>query len=442
MARESSVDHPVNLPASRSSDEGIRRGPIVRWMVSGLRHYLGDTPVRLDLWGALIDEPREGPALVSVRIRSPRVALQLAYNPWLHFGEAYMRGDLDVEGDLLALLTGIYRAAISRSVGRPVVERASTGLTRNTMPRSRANVHHHYDLGNDFYRLWLDRNLVYTCAYFPTSDAPLEEAQEAKLEYVCRKLRLEPGEHVVEAGCGWGALALYMARRHRVKVTAFNISTEQIAYARARARAEGLDRQVEFVEADYRMIDGRYDAFVSIGMLEHVGLARFAALGDVIARVLDPVTGRGLLHFIGRDRPGALNPWIRRRIFPGAYPPTLPEVFTRVFEPHGFSVSDVENLRRHYALTLRQWRARYERAVDTVRAMFDEAFTRAWRLYLAGSEAAFLTGSLQLFQVVFTPRGSTRLPSTRADVYRDMHVGGAAPALAGLPDRAAGGRNP
>jgi cyclopropane-fatty-acyl-phospholipid synthase len=205
-----------------------------------------------------------------------------------------------------------------------------------------------------------------------------------------------------------------MATRYGASVRAFNISKEQIAYAREKARAASVSDRVEFIEDDYRNLRGTYDVFVSVGMLEHVGLADFAALAGVIDRSLRP-SGRGLLHFIGRDRSGLLNSWIRKRIFPGAYPPTLREVFERVLEPPGFSVLDVENLRPHYAKTIEHWAQRFESASDRVAAMFDETFVRAWRLYLAGSQAAFITGSMQLFQVVFARNGADQVAWTRGD---------------------------
>jgi cyclopropane-fatty-acyl-phospholipid synthase len=281
----------------------------------------------------------------------------------------------------------------------------------NTLGGSRSNIYHHYDIGDDFYRLWLDREMVYTCAFFPTPQVSLEEAQVAKMDLVCSKLWLKPRETVVEAGCGWGALALHMARHYGVNVKAYNVSREQIAYARKRANAEGLDSRVEFIEDDYRMIRGEFDVFVSIGMLEHVGVDHYRDLGEVIHRCLKPA-GRGILHTIGRDYPGRLNAWIERRIFPGAYAPSLREIM-KVLEPRSFSVLDVENLRLHYALTLQHWLDRFQAAEARVKEMFDEAFVRAWRLYLAGSLAAFHTGSLQLFQVVFARHGSNEIPWVR-----------------------------
>jgi cyclopropane-fatty-acyl-phospholipid synthase len=283
--------------------------------------------------------------------------------------------------------------------------------------RAAENIHHHYDIGNDFYRLWLDRDLVYTCAYFPAPEASLEEAQQAKLDYVCRKVGLRRGETVFEAGCGWGALALHMARRYGARVRAWNISSEQVAYARARAEAEGLADRVEFVLDDYRAIEGRCDVFVSVGMLEHVGPRHYRELGAVIDRTLDRTRGRGLLHFIGRDAPAPLNVWITRRVFPGAYPPSLREAIAGVLEPFAFSVTDVENLRLHYARTLAHWLERFERRAGEVREMYDEAFVRTWRLYLAGAQASFAAGSLQLFQVTFARNGLNDVPWTRAGLY-------------------------
>ena len=282
---------------------------------------------------------------------------------------------------------------------------------------ARENIHHHYDIGNDFYRLWLDKEMVYSGAYFATPAMTLDEAQRAKLNYVCRKLWLRPGETVVEVGGGWGALALLMARDYGATVKSFNISREQIQYARHRAQAEGLDSRVEFIEDDYRNITGRFDALVSLGMLEHVGARHYDEFGRMMDRCLSPA-GRGLIQSIGQDQQDETNPWIERRIFPGTYPPTLRQM-TDLFEPSGFSILDVENLRLHYAQTLRHWLRRFEASADRVAEMFDHRFVRMWRLYLAGSCAAFTSGNLQLFQVVFARPGVNDIPWNRARLYAD-----------------------
>ena len=355
------------------------------------------------------------PPVATIRFADRRALVGLAVDPERAFGDAFAEGRIEVDGDLVAALEAAYRGLED---GHPSWLRRVALDQRHSLRRDRGNIHRHYDLGNDFYAQWLDGQLVYTGAYFDSPVRSLEEAQVAKMDHVCRKLGLQPGETVVEAGCGWGALALHMARHYGVRVRAFNISREQVRLARDRAREQGLEDRVTFVEEDYRRIDGPADVFVSVGMLEHVGRGQYGELAAVIARCLAGRRGRGLLHFIGRDAPLPLNAWIRRRIFPGAYAPTLEETFRGVLAPAGMSVLDVENLRLHYALTLRHWRERYERAVAEGRIGFDERFRRAWRLYLAGSEAAFSTGSLQLFQVLFAPHGSRAVPWTRAGLYR------------------------
>jgi cyclopropane-fatty-acyl-phospholipid synthase len=372
--------------------------------------------VHFSLWngeafGASADE-----ALARVHVKDRATLVSLVTNPEMAFGDAYMDGALEIQGDLVGLLEQSFRRMPNREGWEWWVTRLVTRLLRNnSLMGARRHIQRHYDLGNDFYRLWLDRDLVYTCAYFPEPGASLEVAQQAKLEHVCRKLRLRPGEEVVEAGCGWGALALYMAREYGVRVRAFNISEEQVAFARERAEQLGLGGRVEFVQDDYRNVTGRYDAFVSVGMLEHVGRSHYTDLGAVIDRSLT-AQGRGFLHSIGRAQPHPLHPWIEKRIFPGAHPPTLAEI-VRVLQPGGLAVLDVENLRVHYARTLEHWLARFEDCAAEVESRFDASFVRMWRLYLASSIASFRAGSLQLFQVLFARAGHDGMPWTRADLY-------------------------
>jgi cyclopropane-fatty-acyl-phospholipid synthase len=399
--------HAFSVPTFSSRTAPLASTPLDRWALARIRGMVADARVRFLLWDGFESPSTAGAPVGTIAFRNRRALLSWVWDPDLNFGETYMFGAVDLRGDLVAILSEIYRA-LGAAKPRPwwLWQRS------NDVGAARENVHRHYDLGNEFYALWLDREMAYTCAYFPTPASTLEEAQVAKMDRVCRKLALKPGERVIEAGCGWGGLALFMAREYGVTVRAVNVSGEQIAYARDQARAQGLADRVEFVEDDYRNVRGRYDAFVSVGMLEHVGPADYPALGAVIDRSLTD-RGRGLLHFIGRNRPGPLNPWIRKRVFPGAYPPALPEVFDRVLVPWDFSVTDVENLRLHYAVTLEHWRRRFDASGDAVATMFDETFVRAWRLYLAGSQAAFVAGTMQLFQVVFA-RGSTNdIPWTR-----------------------------
>jgi len=377
-----------------------------RWALARLQGLVATAPVTFMLWDGYEIASSCGPPAGTILFRNRSALAAWFWDPQLHFGETYVSGSVEIRGDLYAVLE-----ALSWAFGLPNWSPWQRAIANDTHA-ARHNVHHHYDIGNDFYRLWLDREMVYTCAYFPSPESTLEDAQVAKMDLVCRKLRLTPGERVIEAGCGWGSLALFMAKHYGVTVRAFNISSEQIAYARDRAKTEGLGERVEFIEDDYRSVRGAYDAFVSVGMLEHVGAPDYPTLGRVIDRSITS-GGRGLLHFIGRNRPAPLNAWIRKRIFPGAHAPVLREVFEHVLEPHQFSVLDVENLRLHYAKTLEHWRQRFLHSAAHVAAMFDDAFVRTWDLYLAGSQAAFMTGSLQLFQVVFTRGKNNNVPWRR-----------------------------
>ena len=389
-----------------------------RWAAKRVLAGAGTPSISLELWNGEVAAGVSNPA-TRIRINQRSALFGLLYRTDIHFGDAYSDGRIEVDGDLVEFLENLYlsiRHSIPRDSWRRHVSEWLNRPNANSQATARGNIHHHYDLGNDFYQLWLDERMLYTCAYYSHEAATLEQAQIAKMEHVCRKLELEPGMQVVEAGCGWGALALYMAEHYNVHVTAYNISTEQLAYARARAEAENLGHLVNFVEADYRTMQGPCDRFVSVGMLEHVGLQNFRELGALVKRVLAS-HGRGLIHSIGRNAPAPNNPWIEQRSFPGSYPPSLSEM-AEIFEPHRLSILDVENLRLHYARTCRDWLARFDSHVEAVSSMYDTSFSRAWRLYLAGSVAAFATGSLQLFQVVFTHEENDTVPLTREHLYR------------------------
>ena len=379
---------------------------------------VGDPPIEFELaWTGERIVPDANQPAEKVRIADRSTLRGLLRDAQLRFGDAYSSGQIEVEGDLVRFMVTVFRTLSAPEDS--IANRVAGWLhrpRRNTLAGSRDNIHRHYDLGNDFYSLWLGETMAYTCAYYPSAEATLDQAQFAKMEHVCRKLRLKSGDSVVEAGCGWGGLAMHMAGRYGAKVRAFNISKEQVEFARRRARERGLDHLVEFIEDDYRNIQGTYDVFVSVGMLEHVGIDHYSELGRVVCRSLTG-EGRGLIHSIGRNRPGPLHPWIERRIFPGAYPPSLGEMM-QIFEPSSLSVLDVENLRLHYVRTLRHWLELYEGALDKVRSMFsDESFVRMWRLYLSGSIAAFDTGVLQLFQVLFTKQDNNAIPLTREYMY-------------------------
>src|SRR5689334_21753825 len=300
-------DHPLPVPDISNDVSSWASTPLDHWVLGRIQRTVPTAPIKFALWDGFELPSPSRPIVSTVRFRNRLALFSWLWDPELNFGETYMSGAVEFSGDLVDLLEAVYRALPAAKPRRWWLWQKS-----NDVDASKENVHHHYDLGNEFYRLWLDREMLYTCAYSPTPDCSLEDAQSAKMELVCRKLRLRAGERVVEAGCGWGSLALHMARHYGVQVRAFNISKEQIQFARERARAERLDGQVEFVEDDYRNISGSYDAFVSVGMLEHVGMKNFPRLGDVIHGCVQS-GGRGLIHTIGRNRPKPMHPWIDRR---------------------------------------------------------------------------------------------------------------------------------
>jgi cyclopropane-fatty-acyl-phospholipid synthase len=396
---------------SRSSDQ---------WLLGRISKTIGPVPIRIAFADGAAISLSDSP-VATVIIPDRKTLARLLLDPEVAFGDGYADGTIQVQGSLTKLVEAIYQARSQENSHGPLYSRLASKWTdwlqSNTPGGSRRNIHAHYDVGNAFYKLWLDEQLVYTCAYFSTPSATLEQAQTAKLDYICRKLRLQAGETVVEAGCGWGALALHMARHYGVAVKAFNVSREQILFGRQRAEEEGLSGQVEFIEDDYRNVSGKFDAFASVGMLEHVGARNYKDLSDVIRRSIGE-SGRGLFHFIGKNQPGAYSRWMRKRIFPGAYIPALREAI-EIFERWDYSVLDVENLRLHYAKTLEHWLERFEKSQQQVVSMYDSKFVRAWRLYLAGSLAAFRSGSLQLFQIVFAGPRCRPVWWTRAPLYSE-----------------------
>ena len=423
MARSPAGNRPATLDLPDTSTHAFNSRQIVtpldRWIARKMMAVVGDPPVVLRLWdGGEVTQPQAQP-VARLQYHSRQAMFKTIINPELYFGDLYASGQVSIGGDLVKFMEIIYNnleSKVEKSWLRQLVLWLQHRRIANSFDKSKDNIYHHYDIGNDFYRLWLDQpEMQYTCAYFPDQSMTLEQGQVAKLHHVCRKLELKAGDEVVEAGCGWGGLALFMAKHYGVKVTAYNISREQVAYACSRAEQEGLSERIEYVLEDYRNIRGEYDAFVSVGMLEHVGTKDFATLGQVINRCLKP-SGRGLIHSIGRNRPAPMNAWIERRVFPGAYPPSLMELM-EIFEPNHLSVLDVENLRRHYSLTLQHWLQRYEQHREEILGMMDESFLRTWRLYLAGSISAFNVGELQLFQVVFSRRQNNQLPWSRAHLY-------------------------
>jgi len=358
---------------------------------------------------------------ITIRLADGRVGRDMATAPRLGVAEAFMDGRLIIEqGDILGFITLVQKNNLwesQRSIDRKSpLRRFWGGITRgahqfNLPGRSRRNVAHHYDLDAGLYDLFLDADRQYSCAYFARPDMTLEEAQEAKKAHIAAKLMLSPGQKVLDIGCGWGGMALYLNRHFGVDVTGITLSTEQLAIARARAEAAGVTDHVRFELIDYRAMRGQFDRIVSVGMFEHVGAPHFREFFRTCRNLLAP-DGVMLLHTIGRmGGPGNTDAFTRKYIFPGGYIPALSEIVA-ASEPNNLAVTDVETLRLHYALTLRQWYARTVANREKVEALYDARFYRMWTFYLAGAVGAFENGGLVNYQLQYT-RNRRALPITR-----------------------------
>lgn len=347
---------------------------------------------------------RPGPE-ATMCLTDPTLYRKLFFNPELHAGEAYMDGRMSFPGSSLrAFLTlfSVNRLSLGNQPMQKVLRRVSRGLKRfqqaNPVGKAQQNVAHHYDLGNAFYKLFLDTEMFYSCAYFRDQQETLEQAQRNKCRLIAAKLNLMPGQRVLDIGCGWGGLARYLAQIADVQVTGVTLSKEQHVLAVDAIKARGLDSRVSILLKDYRELTGKFDRIVSVGMFEHVGVGHY---GEFFAKVNDLMTDDGvmLLHSIGHmSPPGTASPWLRKYIFPGAYSPALSEVFPAV-ENNSLWVTDLEFLRVHYATTLRHWHDRFEKNRTAVAEMYDERFCRMWEFYLISAEMMFRTGSQEVFHM-------------------------------------------
>jgi cyclopropane-fatty-acyl-phospholipid synthase len=360
---------------------------------------------------------------VAVRFTTARAQLAVLFDPELKLGEAYMDGTLVVERgsivDVLAVLFGQDRVKVPNWALPPRLLRYLFRRLQQFNPRSRArhNVAHHYDLDGRLYRLFLDADEQYSCAYFEASDVSLDDAQLAKKRHLAAKLRVPAGSTVLDIGCGWGGLALYLAEIAGAKVTGITLSQEQFKLAQDRAAERGRSRDTTFRLMDYRDVDGRFDRIVSVGMFEHVGVGFYETFFRKCKQLLAD-DGIALLHFIGRSGPPSItNPWIAKYIFPGGYIPALSEVLPAI-ERSGLIVSDVEILQLHYAETIKAWRERFLAHRDEVMRLYDQCFVRMWDFYLACSEIAFRGSDMVVFQIQMA-RHKGVTPATRDYIGRE-----------------------
>ncbi|MBI4023248.1 class I SAM-dependent methyltransferase [Candidatus Berkelbacteria bacterium] len=361
-----------------------------------------------------------GKPVATLALNDPSVVGRMLRNMSLGFSECYMDGLIEIEGDIrdLIILAHQNRAAFPKLSHRTFGSFVRGVTLAASAAQSRQDISHHYDRGNDFYALWLDETMIYSCAYFKKKTDTLKEAQLQKIDHTLKKLQLQKGMRLLDIGSGWGWLILTAAKRYGVHTHGITHSKEQLAKTRARIKAEGLEQLVTVELRDYRELTGTemYDRIVSVGMYEHVGRPNQRQYFETVTRLLKP-GGISLLHTITKHLELPMDPMISKHIFPGTYVPSWREVINFLPE-YDLHLTDVESLRRHYAMTVDHWSKNYEREVEKVREMFDEHFVRMWRLYLRGGTTAFELGTLDLHQFVFTKGITNDLPLTREYLYR------------------------
>ncbi len=362
-----------------------------------------------------------GPTVV-VRVTDRATERKLMRFTSLAWGEAYMDGGLVIEEGGLAEFLEMFERSDKRldatwfsEMRRLLYSVFAAGAHYNPIGRAQKNVAHHYDLSAELYDQFLDADRQYSCAYFQSGDEDIDTAQLLKKRHIAAKLDIHPGMRVLDIGSGWGGLALYIAKQFDCRVTGVTLSEEQLKLSRQRARDAGLDDRVVFELRDYRTLDARYDRIVSVGMLEHVGQYQYGEYFRKVRDLLEP-DGVALIHTIGRmNKPRPINSWIRKYIFPGAYLPSASQL-TRAIENTGLWLTDFENLRLHYAETLKRWHERFAANRERVAELYDERFCRMWELYLLGCEATFRYLDITVFQLQIT-REVGALPITRDYIY-------------------------
>jgi len=372
-------------------------------------------PCQVEFWDGDINQFGEGDTKFRIILREPIPKLEIFGDSSLAFGEAYMQDKLEIEGSVRDVIESLFKNQESFLHQNTAYLKLAKFIS-NGVRKSKENVQYHYDIGNDFYRLWLDDTLTYSCAYFKSPEDTLVQAQKNKVDHILRKLNLQEGQRLLDIGCGWGELILAAAQKYHVKALGITLSQEQYEQVRSRIEHEHLQDWVEVQLLDYREIkDQVFDRVVSVGILEHVGKEHLSEYFATVQKLLVD-GGIFLLHSItGRDEMGT-NSWINKYIFPGGYIPMVSELI-RQMESHDFYLLDVESLRNHYTRTLEHWTHNFEQALPEIREGKDESFIRMWRLYLQSSAASFNCGNIDLHQFLISKGPNNHLPWTRDYIY-------------------------
>ncbi|MGV1022083.1 class I SAM-dependent methyltransferase [Clostridium perfringens] len=388
-------------------------------IVKSIAEHLSDRPFDLEYWDGEIIKYGEGEPEFKLIIKNFPSKKELLSDPSVALGEAYMKGDIDIEGDLQKFFESIIRNKDS-FMNKNTVFRLASKIKAPSLMKSKKDIAHHYDIGNDFYSLWLDKTMSYSCGYFKNPTDTLYDAQMNKIHHILKKLNLKEGEHLLDIGCGWGYLIIEAAKLYKVKALGITLSEEQFKKAKERIKQEGLEDLVDVQLMDYRNLEKsnlEFDRIVSVGMAEHVGHANLPLFFKNVDSVLKE-SGLFLLHNITNLVETEGNKWITTYIFPGGYLPTLREELN-IAADINFRTLDVESLRLHYMKTLEEWCKNFMNHLDEERHMFDDEFLRMWHLYLATCAAAFHYWDIDIHQILFSKGINNTLPMTRKYLYED-----------------------
>ena len=388
-------------------------------IVKSIAEHLSDRPFDLEYWDGEIIKYGEGDPEFKLIIKNFPSKKELLADPSVALGEAYMKGDIDIEGDLQKFFESIIRNKDS-FMNKNTVFRLASKIKAPSLIKSKKDIAHHYDIGNDFYSLWLDKTMSYSCGYFKSPTDTLYDAQMNKIHHILKKLNLKEGQHLLDIGCGWGYLIIEAAKLYKVKALGITLSEEQFKKAKERIKQEGLEDLVDVQLMDYRNLEKsnlEFDRIVSVGMAEHVGHANLPLFFKNVDSVLKE-SGLFLLHNITNLVETEGNKWITTYIFPGGYLPTLREELN-IAADINFRTLDVESLRLHYMKTLEEWCKNFMNHLNEERDMFDDEFLRMWHLYLATCAAAFHYWDIDIHQILFSKGINNTLPMTRKYLYED-----------------------
>jgi len=379
-----------------------------------LKNMFSD-PFEVKFWDGSVEKHGEGEPKFKIIFNEAISKAELINDPSIALGEGYMTKKVDIEGSVQAVIESLYNNKESFLKNSEKYKKLIKKIKSN-IKTNKNNIQFHYDIGNDFYKLWLDDTMTYSCGYFENDTDSLNQAQQNKVKYILKKLNLKEGQSLLDIGCGWGELIILAAKQYKVKALGITLSSEQLEKANERIKAEGLEDLVEVQLADYRELkDISFDRIVSVGMLEHVGEEFLPEYFKVVHNLLKD-KGLSLLHCVTGVSRGGTNTWIDKYIFPGGYVPAIKDIITYISELE-FEVVDVESLRRHYGKTLECWAENFEKALSVIEKSKDETFIRMWRLYLNAFAASFNCGNINIHQIVFVKGVNNDLPWTRDYLY-------------------------